>query len=192
MPTLNRFPLLGLWAKEAARRLGYTKAESEALGHAYAVLYAIRARGTTRRPAESEGEAAPHPAQPAQQPTPTEQLSFGGDKLDVTRDARGKVQGLVGGGKPQTAATYRSNVAVKFPPGYYEKLERSFRELLKQYPPCTLNSRLIYDLYDQWKKSCGVGRNVDLDQLIAWCNQRAAAAPRGKKPTRGVSRRARK
>ena len=32
MPTLNRSPLLGLWAKEAARRLGYTKGESEALG----------------------------------------------------------------------------------------------------------------------------------------------------------------
>jgi hypothetical protein len=33
-PTLNRFPLLGLWAKEAARRVGYSKGESEALGAA--------------------------------------------------------------------------------------------------------------------------------------------------------------
>jgi hypothetical protein len=49
MPTLNRFPLLALWAKEAARRMGYTVAESEALGHAYAVLYAIRAAGKPRQ-----------------------------------------------------------------------------------------------------------------------------------------------
>jgi hypothetical protein len=43
MPTLNRFPILGLWAEEAARRIGYSKDEAESLGHAYAVLYAIRA-----------------------------------------------------------------------------------------------------------------------------------------------------
>ena len=49
MPTLNRFPLLGLWAKGAARRLGYTKDESEALGHAYAVLYAIRANAVRHK-----------------------------------------------------------------------------------------------------------------------------------------------
>jgi hypothetical protein len=175
MPTLNRFPLLGLWAKEAARRLGYTKSEAEALGHAYAVLYAIRAAGKTRHAGgEAEAAAAPHHAAP--QAAATEQLTFGGDNLDVVRDARGKVEGLVGGGRPQTSASYRTNVAVKFPPGYYEKLERCFRELLAKYPPRRLNSRLLYDLYDQWKKSCAAGRSVDLDKLLAWCKRRAAAA----------------
>jgi hypothetical protein len=175
MPTLNRFPLLGLWAEEAARRLGYTKAEAEALGHAYAVLYAIRAAGKTRHAgSESEAPAAPHAEQP--QAAPTEQLAFCGDNLDVIRDDHGKVQGLVGHGRPQTSASYHSNVQVKFPPGYYEKLQRSFRELLKKYPPRRVNSRLLYDLYDQWKKSCGAGRSVDLDKLLAWCKRRAAAA----------------
>jgi hypothetical protein len=174
MPTLNRFPLLGLWAKEAARRLGYTKSEAEALGHAYAVLYAIRAAGKTRHDGgEHEAAAAPHAAEP--QAGPAEQLSFGGDNLDVTRDAHDKVQGLVGGGRPQTSASYHSNVAVKFPPGYYEKLERCFRELLNKYPPRRINSRLLYDLYDQWKKNCAAGRSVDLDKLLAWCKERAAA-----------------
>jgi len=28
-------------------------------------------------------------------------------------------------------------------------------------------------LYDEWKKSCGAGRLVDLDKLIAWCAKRA-------------------
>jgi hypothetical protein len=175
MPTLNRFPLLGLWAKEAARRLGYSKAEAEALGHAYAVLYAIRAAGKTRHPGgEHEAAAAPHAERP--EAATAEQLGFCGDDLDVTHDAHGKVQGLVGHGKPQTSATYHANVAVKFPPGYYAKLERSFRELLKRYPPRRVNSRLVYDLYDQWKKSCAAGRSVDLDKLLAWCKQRSAAA----------------
>ena len=44
MPTLNRFPLLGLWAREAATRIGYTAPDADTIGHAYAVLYAIRAQ----------------------------------------------------------------------------------------------------------------------------------------------------
>ena len=35
MPSLNRFPLLGLWAREAAHRIGYSDAEADVLGHAY-------------------------------------------------------------------------------------------------------------------------------------------------------------
>ena len=49
MATLNRFPLLGLWAREAAHRIGYPDREADVLGHAYAVLYAIRANTPTRR-----------------------------------------------------------------------------------------------------------------------------------------------
>ena len=170
MPTLNRFPLLGLWAREAARRLGYTKDEAEALGHAYAVLYAIRAAGKPKRKAEEKQAAAPtQPAAPA-----ADQLEFCGDTLDVTYDANGKVQGLVGRDQPQTAATYQKHVPAKFPPGYYARLEDCFRRLLKTYPPRQLNSRLLYEIYDGWKKSCGVGRLVDLDKLIDWCNQRVA------------------
>jgi hypothetical protein len=32
-----------------------------------------------------------------------------------------------------------------------------------------LDGRLVYDLYDTWKKSCGAGRMVDLDELLRWC-----------------------
>ena len=163
MPTVNRFPLLGLWAEEAARRLGYSKGEAESLGHAYAVLYAIRARG---KPRHAE-EKAPG-KKPARKPR-AETLPFGGDELEVTRDAKGHVRGLVGHEKPQTPATYRASVAAKFPDGYYERLRKAFRRVLKNYPPRRLNSRLIYDLYDEWKKRAGVGRLVDLDKLLDWC-----------------------
>ncbi len=172
MPTLNRFPLLALWAKEAARRMGYTVAESEALGHAYAVLYAIRAAGKPRQKEAPSKAARRKPSGP-----PPEQIDFGGDKMDIKRDARGKVQGLVGHKEAQTAQSYRKAVIHKYPPGYYDKLEEAFRDLFKKYKPSELNSRQLYNLYDNWKKSCGVGRSVDLDKLLAWCEERAAARP---------------
>jgi hypothetical protein len=175
MPVLNRFPLLGLWAREAARRLGYTKEEAEALGHAYAVLYAIRA-ATPGKAKKKEAEAARPGKRPAQ--PPGEQIDFCGDRLDVVREG-GRLRGHVGGDGPQTPHTYEVSVEYKFPPGYYEKLEKAFREVLRRYPPRAFKKdRLLYTLYDQWKKSCGVGRSVDLDDLLEWCREhRPSSAP---------------
>jgi hypothetical protein len=171
MPTLNRFPLLGLWAREAARRCGYTKSEAEALGHAYAVLYAIRAN---KRPkTAADGKAA---EKPTKKPRRAKHLRFGGDDLEVTYDPAGRVQGKVGGDKPQTARSFQTAVRRKFPPGYFEGLEHSFRRVFKTVPPRMLRGRMVYDLYDEWKKTCGQGRLVDLDKLQAWCEERAAAA----------------
>jgi hypothetical protein len=172
MPTLNRFPLLGLWAEEAARRLGYTAGEAESLGHAYAVLYAIRARGKPHHPPAAEKKP---PARKAARRPRTEPLEFGGDRLDVTRDAKGRVRGLVGGAAPQTPESYHHAVEEKFPPGWHDRLESAFRRLLRTYRPSELNSRLVYDLYDEWKKSCAVGRSVDLECLLKWCNERASS-----------------
>jgi hypothetical protein len=107
--------------------------------------------------------------------TPPEELDFCGDRLEVSRDAAGRVRGRVGGEAPQTPATYRKHVPVKFPGDYYDKLEGYFRRVFSLYTPEQVNSRLVYRLYDEWKKSCGVGRLVDLDRLIAWCGKRAAA-----------------
>ena len=112
MPTLNRFPLLGLWAKEAALRLGYTPDEAESLGHAYAVLYAIRAN-RQRKPAESK-ETKARPSRRGR----VEQVHFGGDDLDIVRDASGKIRGRVGGEQPQTPRTYEKSVRAKFPDGW--------------------------------------------------------------------------
>ena len=55
---------------------------------------------------------------------------------------RQSVRGKVGGEKPQTPQSYRSSVEGKFPPGYYEKLEKCFRTLFKEYPPSALNGRI--------------------------------------------------
>src|SRR5258708_3572880 len=113
MPTLNRFPLLGLWAEEGARRLGYRKDEAESLGHAYAVLYAIRAQRVKKPAAEGEKK------EPAKEKRArARHVHFGGDDLEVTYVA-GHVRGKVGGDQPQTPASYVRSVEKKFPPGYY-------------------------------------------------------------------------
>ncbi len=170
MPTLNRFPLLGLWAKEAARRLGYTKGESESLGHAYAVLYAIRANTVRHKDKEKEEGAEERPAREERK---GEVLDFAGDELEVTHDAAGSLRGLVGGDRPQTPRSYHLSVEAKFPPGYYEKLERAFHDVWRGLAPRAIQNKLVYKLYDQWKKSCADGRLVDLDRLLAWCRERA-------------------
>ena len=170
MPTLNRFPLLGLWAREAARRAGYRKDEAESLGHAYAVLYAIRAARRPEPAEKSEGKAPPRKRAKA------EQVRFGGDDLDVVRDEYGHLRGRVGGEKAQTPRSFLSSVVKKFPPDYYDCVCQSFQELLKTVPPRRIRTRLVYDLYDEWKRACAVGRLVDLDKLVEWCRQRTREA----------------
>jgi hypothetical protein len=180
MPTLNRFPLLGLWAREAARRIGDSAPDAEALGHAYAVLYAIRAN---KRPEPLKAaDARPKP----RRPRGVDELRFAGDTVDVVYDAAGHVQGLVGGDRPQTPRSYRTGVAKKFPPGYLGALTEAFQKVLGAYPPKTLDRRLVYDIYNEWKKACGVGRRVDLDCLIDWCQRRAASRKKPRDQTTAV------
>jgi hypothetical protein len=174
MPSLNRFPLLGLWAREAARRIGYSEVEADTLGHAYAVLYAIRANSPTR-PVKYKGPAAARAAEEVlAAPPDVERLDFAGDELQVSRTARGLV-GRVGNQLPQTPESYRYKVAGKFPAGYYDRVQAAFRDFFAGLPPERVNTRLVYTLYDQWKKACASGRLVDLDRLIAWCRERKPA-----------------
>src|SRR5689334_3062304 len=106
MPNLNRFPLLGLWAREAARRIGHDDAEADTLGHAYAVLYAIRANSPTR-PVKYKDPAAAKAAEEAlATPTDIERLEFAGDELQVSHNARGQLVGRVGNQLPQTPESY--------------------------------------------------------------------------------------
>jgi hypothetical protein len=182
MPNLNRFPLLGLWAKEAALRVGHREADARTIGHAYAVLYAIRANSPVRPAAYKDKEAAASAKAVLSHPSEVELFDFGGDRLEISRGPDGQiVGGRVGGQLPQTPETYRYKVASKFPAGYYDKLEQAFRACLRAYAPEKLNSKLVYSLYDQWKKQCAAGRLVDLEKLLAWCRERTVAPASGGK-----------
>jgi hypothetical protein len=176
MPNLNRFPLLGLWAREAAARMGYDDTDADTIGHAYAVLYAIRANSPTRPVIYKDKEAAAAAEKALADKSPVEALRFCGDDLEVTRDSAGRLTGRVGGALPQTPQSFRYKVASKFPAGYYEKVQAAFRSFFGAVEPERVNSRFLYAVYDQWKKGCAAGRLVDLDRLIRWCEERRPAA----------------
>jgi hypothetical protein len=177
MPTLNRFPLLGLWAREAARRIGYSAPDAEAIGHPDGLLYAIRAnmRSVPAKAAENKARPRRHRG--------VDELTFGGDTLDVAYDDAGHVQGVVGGARPQTPRSYRTSIANKFPPGYLAAVSTAFQKVLRAYPPRTLDSKLANDIYDEWKRACAVGRRVDLDCLLDWCHRRTAGTGRKRQAT---------
>jgi hypothetical protein len=177
MASLNRFPLLGLWAREAALRIGFSEAEADTIGHAYAVLYAIRSNSTARPAAKiKDPDAAKAIAEANAEPADIEHLNFGDDHLQVSHNTRGQLIGRVGNATPQTPETYRYKVVSKFPAGSHDKVREAFRAYFQQYTPQKLDTRLIYTLYDTWKKSCASGRLVDLDKLIQWCHDRTPAA----------------
>lgn len=169
MPTLNRFPLLGLWAREAALRIGHPEPDADALGHAYAVLYAIRANSPIRPGRYKDEEARAAAERAKADPSPIGRMELGGDELQVVRNAEGRLIGRVGNAEPQTSQSFRYKIVRKFPEGYFSRLQSAFRELWTAYPPERVNTRVLYTLYDSWKKQCASGSLVDLDRLLAWC-----------------------
>src|SRR5262249_44812167 len=114
MASLNRFPLLGLWACEAARRIGYNGHDAQTIGHAYAVLYAIRANSPTRPVRYQDKDAVAAVEEVKRQDPEIVELEFANDKLEVSRYADGRLIGRVGGALPQTAETFRYKVKSKF------------------------------------------------------------------------------
>ena len=69
----------------------------------------------------------------------------------------------------ERVAAYGLEIARKFPKGYYDKLQSAFHDFFAGYTPEKLNTRQIYNLYDQWKKACAAGRMVDR-MTEAWRN----------------------
>ena len=181
MATLNRFPLFGLWNRVAAKVLDYGEDETRSIGHAVAVLYAIRAKGGGHKPkpgASNSGKTIP--VGEAAEAMATEDLSFGGDDLPCEFDDDGCVtKCLVGCQSPQdpaqTPESYQASVEAKIPPEYLERLTAAMRELLATYKKAELQGALIYAIYDDWKRACSAGRRVDLDKLVDWLQARANA-----------------
>jgi hypothetical protein len=175
MATLNRFPLFGLWNRVAAELIGYDPDEARSIGHGVAVLYAIRARGAGRKPKSEQPGSIP-----VGEALETDDVMFGGDPLPCEFDDRGRVtRCLVGAASekdpPQTAESYEAAVEGKIPEEYLERLRAAMAALLGTYPRPELQGRLLYQIYDDWKKACAAGRRVDLDRLMAWLEERAEA-----------------
>jgi hypothetical protein len=179
MPTLNRFPLFGLWNRVAAELIGYDDDEARSIGHGVAVLYAIRARGGGKPKSRSDA-----PSLLVGEPVAPDDLMFGGDPLPCEMDEDGRVlKCLVGAKTPKDAAqtpeSYQQAVEEKIPEEYLERLRSAMNTLLATYSKPELNGRLLYDTYDDWKKAAGTGRRVDLDQLVTWLEEKAKARAGG-------------
>jgi hypothetical protein len=167
--TLNRFPLFGLFAHRAARRIGHSARASHLLGYSTAVLYAIfKAQAHKQRESTDEKAQKKMPAEARQ--AKTSQIEFGGKDFTVIRDKANHLRKTVVGHEIQTPEDYDSQVADKFPDDWHDRLADAFDQYLAPHTPQELNSGdTLYELYRAWRDECKVGVNrVDLEKLEQW------------------------
>ena len=119
--TLNRFPLFGLFAYRAARRMDYPEETARLLGYSTAVLYAIfKAKAQKQR--ESETKPMPKEVETAKTGT----ITFGGKDFIVIYDKEKQPSKTVVGHEIQTPDRYDPQVEGKFPKGWHDRLAKAF------------------------------------------------------------------
>jgi hypothetical protein len=167
--TLNRFPLFGLFAHQAARRLGYAEDDSRLLGFSTAVLYAIFKVKTQAKGEKSEKKNE----LPREVEAKTKTLQFGGQEFQVIYGTGKKLKQSVVGHELHDGHEYDSQIKAKFPAGWYDKLAKAFDKYLASIEPAKIDKDL-FDLYKPWRDQNKVGFNrVDLEKLEAWLGERA-------------------
>jgi hypothetical protein len=166
--TLNRFPLFGLFADRAARRIGYAEDDARLLGYSTALLYAI-----FKAKANAKKELAEKKEPPKEIEVKTKTLQFGGQDFQVVYSRGKRLKKTVVGHEVHDAAEYDSQIKAKFPAGLYDKLAKAFDKYLASRDPVQIDSGL-FELYKAWRDACKVGFNrVDLEKLLAWLGERA-------------------
>jgi hypothetical protein len=164
--TLNRFPLFGLFAYRAARRMKYSEETARLLGYSTAVLYAI-----FKAKSQMKGESAEPKKMPKEVETAkTGTVEFGGQRFMVIYDKRKHPSKTVVGHEIQSPEQYEPQVEAKFPKWWYDRLARAFDGYLAAYDAKELNTgNTLFDLYKAWRDECKVGFNrVDLEKLLDW------------------------
>jgi hypothetical protein len=171
-PTLNRFPLFGLFAHQAARRLGYPEDDARLLGYSTALLYAIfKAKAQAKK---AEKEPAKKKELPEEIAAKSRPLQFGRQEFQVIYGKGKKLKQTVLGHEVHDADEYDSRIKAKFPEGWYDRLAKAFDKYLAAHDPEELNKGL-FDLYKAWRDENKVGFNrVDLEKLLAWLEGHAA------------------
>ena len=169
--TLNRFPLFGLFAHQAARHMGYPEDDARLLGYSTALLYAIfKAKAQKKTKAEKEPTKKELPKEIAAKTKP---LQFGGQEFQVIYGKGKRIKQTVVGHEVHDADEYDSQIKAKFPEGWYGRLAKAFDKYLAAHDPAQVDKRL-FDLYKAWRDENKVGFNrVDLEKLAAWLGERA-------------------
>ncbi len=167
--TLNRFPLLGLFAYRAARRMDYPEETARLLGYSTAVLYAIFKSKAQKQAESTEDKKMPKELATAKTGT----ITFGGKEFTVIYEKGKHPSKTVVGNENQTPDLYDPQVKAKFPKGWYERLAKAFDKYLEPHSPEEISSgNTLYELYKAWRDECKVGFNrVDLEKLMQWLEQ---------------------
>ena len=167
--TLNRFPLFGLFAHEAARRMGYAEDDARLLGYSTALLYAIFKAKAQAKKEKTESAKKELPKEIAAKTKP---LQFGGQEFQVIYGRGKRLKQTVVGHEVHDAEEYDSQIKAKFPEGWYDRLAKAFDSYLAAYDTKQLDN--LFDLYKAWRDENKVGFNrVDLEKLAAWLGERA-------------------
>ena len=165
--TINRAPVLTLWATVVAERLGHSHQEALTLGRAVAGLNAQskgRKIGIYEQPTEEEKEKEKKEAKAANLPT----VSLLGRSVPVVKTSKG-LRAAVKGEQidPDSVETYLEQ---KFGDGY-EDARSAMENLAKAYTPRQLEAS-AYDLYEKFrpeipegKKGWGAKGELDLDYI---------------------------
>lgn len=165
-PTLNRFPLFGLFAHQVARHMGYDEDDARLLGFSTALLYAIfKAKSQSNKETADKKELPKEIAEAKTKP-----LQFGGQEFQVIYKGKRLKQTVVGS-EIHDAEEYDSQIKAKFPEGRYDRLSKAFAKYLAAYDAGQLDN--LFDLYKPWRDENKVGFNrVDLEKLLAWLGER--------------------
>jgi hypothetical protein len=123
-PTLNRFPLFGLFVHRAAKHMGYPEDDARLLGYSTALLYAIfKAKAQAKR---EKADREPKKELPAEIEAKTKSLCFGGQEFQVIYGKSKRLQHTVLGHGIHDAKEYEGQIKAKFPEGWYERLAKGF------------------------------------------------------------------
>jgi hypothetical protein len=162
-PTLNRFPLFGLFAYRAARKLDYPEGDARLLGYSTALLYAIfkaKSQAKKEKPEKEEKKELPEEAH-------AKTVTFGGQEFMVIPGKGKRLKQTIVGHEIHDPEEYESQVEAKFSEGWHDRLAKAFDKYLDAYESEDLNS--LFDLYKAWRDENKVGFNrVDLEKLMAW------------------------
>lgn len=167
--TLNRFPLFGLFAERAAKKMGYSEEEARLLGYSTALLFAIFKARAQKKKERTEKEAEKEIPQVVKA-LKTETIEFGGQKYEVVRGKRKRLEKTIVGHEVHDASAYDGEIQTKFPEGWHDRLSKAFDKYLADSDPEHLNTdNTLFELYKAWRDECKVGFNrVDLERLVGW------------------------
>jgi hypothetical protein len=156
--------LFGIFAHQAARRLGYDEEDARLLGYSTSLLYAIfKAKAQAKKEKAEKKKAVPKESKT---------LRFGGQEFQVIYGKGKKLKQSILGNEVHDADEYDSQIKAEFPDGWYDRLATDFDKYLAACDPAQVENGL-FDLYKPWRDENTVGFNrVDLEKLVAWLGER--------------------